>query len=243
MPAGDQFGAVTFPVPVPAAGTVAGDPALGYLLAFLRASVNAACGEMWESICPGRVEPRSPIPFTFAHDPKKLFDDSRLPALYCWRGKSKRTRVADDLYRRTTDIQIVWINEPGQEEHTVVIRDPAMNAISDAIDNAITGDRDPAWIVAGDADPLAAIHGSSLLDRCDFSRCQPVDDGPQELLFQRIEEAAPLPYYGFVMTVEVDEYQSKYATGIYPSKLNASAATNAAPPVPIRIDVPPWTPP
>jgi hypothetical protein len=236
--AGDSLGATGFPVPEPTDGSVAGDPALGYVLAFLKSAVNSACGDMWEVICPGRTETCSPILFTFARDPQKLFEDNRLPALYAWRGKSNRSRYGDDLYRRTSEIKLAWVNEPGQEDH-LVTRDPAMNAIANAIDVALTGDRDPSWTIKGDSDPLAQLRGSSLSGACGFSRCQPTNDAPQELMFQRIEEAAPLPYYGFAMTVEVDEYQDKYGSWArYPARLNATQSTNGMPSVAIQQDVP-----
>lgn len=225
MPSGDQFGALVFPAPEPETGFPAGDPGLGYLVAFLKAAVNADCGALWESICPGRGTASSPVLYTFTHDPRKLFDELRLPALYVWRGKSTRARVGDDLYRRTTKVRVAWIHEPAQDEH-LILRDPAMNAISDAIDIAISNDRHPSWVVTDDADPVAADRGSSLSAWCEFSRCQPTGDEPQELMFQRIEEAAPLPYYGFAMDIEIDEYPSRNPAGIQAAKLNATTTTN-----------------
>lgn len=222
MSDGDQYGALVVPIDPVDALAVAGDPALGFVLEFLKASVNSDCGIAWDSVCIGR----KPIEFTFAHDPKKLFDESRLPAIYVWRGKSRRSRLADDLYMRTSLLQIAWIQEPGEEELTIGRRDSMMNAIANAIDNAITGDRHSSWFLTGDADPIAALRGSSISDACGFSRFQPSNDGPQELLFQRVEEAAPLPYYGFVMEVECDEYQTKALQTKTPSKLVATISTN-----------------
>lgn len=225
MPSGDTFGALTFPIEQTySSGTPAGDPALGHLAAFLKAAVNADCGELWEEISPNRQAAQSPVLFTFTRDPRRLFEENRLPALYVWRGKSTRARVADELWKRTTKIQLTWIFEPRSEDHMTQCG-PFVNAIANAIDNAITGDRHPAWSVTGDTDPLSETRGSSMSAACGFSRAQPTGDEPQELLFQRVDDAQPLPYYGINLEIEVDEYEQKGATGA-PAKLNATLTTN-----------------
>lgn len=222
----DTIGPQTFPLGSPEPLKTSGDPALGYLAQYLQLAVNAACDSMWggDGVCPGRQT----VGHVFMHDPKKLFEENRLPALYIWRGKSTRSRMADEMRKKTSSIQIAWINESASEDH-LVARDNMMNAIADAIDMVISKDRDPEWKMPGDTDPLTVRRGSSLSKYCGWSRSQPSDDTPQELLFQRIEEAAPLPYYGFVMSVEVDEYQDhddndRFA---YAPKLDAGIRANA----------------
>jgi hypothetical protein len=220
----DTFGAQSFPLAAPTAGMPAGDVALGYLGQFLKAAINASCDRMWghRGVCPGRHT----VEKIHRHDPQKLFNESKLPCLHIWRGKATRSRFADNLCKKTTRIELAWINEASQEEH-LIAREPAMNAIADAIDMAVANDRVPQWIVTGDTDPLTLGNGSSLSHYCNFSRCQVVDDEPRSMTFQRIEEAQALPYYGFVMGLEVDEYQS-YDVSLrgHTPRLDASQAAN-----------------
>ena len=222
----DTIGAQSFPLGRPVPNETHGDPALGHLVEFLMGSVNAACGRKWDAqgVSPGRKV----VAFAFTHDPKKLFEENRLPAIYAWRSKSVRSRAADELRKKTTTIKIAWIGE-GASESQLIARDTMMNAIADAIDRAISKGRDPTWRIDGDTDPLATRRGSSLVDICGWSRAQPTDDAPQELMFQRIEEAAALPYYGFDMGVDVDEYQENEDADrfAYPAALDAAVSTNS----------------
>jgi hypothetical protein len=228
------FGSQPLPYPPTVDGFPIGDPALGYLGQYLQQTVNAACEQIWDNeACPGR----STINHVFYDDPQTLFDDFRLPAIYIWRGKSHNERRADDLYLRTTTIEIAWIGEGAQEEIDGD-RSPAKAAIAKAICSALYADCDPSWLVNGETSPLALLQGSSLSDACGFSRVSPNEESPQSFVFQRIEGAAPLPYYGFTMNIEVDEYWSRANTTRKPAKLNASSTTNAATAVVIHEDVP-----
>ena len=235
----DGFGDEKLPYARPTDDTLpVGDPALGYLGQYLQAAVNAACEAIWDNLaCPGRQT----VKHLFFHDPKKLFDDLRLPAFYAWRGKATRKRVADDLYLKTTTIELAWIGEGAQEE-TLLTRDPVMNAIADAVDVALRNDSDRAWTLPGETDPVALINGTSISDACGFSRLVPTEQAAQEFIFQRIEDATPTPYYGFTIAVEADEYMAAKAKSAIPSKLNAKLSTNAAPStatnVPIIIGIP-----
>jgi hypothetical protein len=110
----------------------------------------------------------------------------------------------------------------------MALRNPFMNAIAAAIDNAITGERDPAWIVTGDTDPRAVTLGSHLLTWAGIERIQPTGDRPQSMTFHRIEQAQPLEYYGFVLTAQVEEVGCKNAAfGVEPNKSDATITTNA----------------
>jgi hypothetical protein len=229
----DGYGAQTIPVQCDTNETV-GDPSLGYIGKYLQAVLNDATGQAWsQNLCPNR----NAVDFCFAHDPQLLFDESRLPALYVWRGKAAHSRKGDDLFLATTQIKIAWITESAQEE-IAVSRSPMMTAMSNAIAVAINEDRDPAWILPSEVDPLALLKGTSISDVCGFSRFVPADSDPEEFVFQKIEDAQPLPYYGFVMTVEADEYYSPGNRTRKPTKLNATASTNGNAPNAIITQVP-----
>jgi hypothetical protein len=229
----EAFGNQTTPYPSTVDGFPVGDEALGLLGQFIRAGVNRICQAIWTNeTCPGRQT----IDHVFYHDPKKLFEENRLPALYIWRGKHSHSRLGDDLYKITSTIEIAWIAE-GAQEHHLVLRDPAMNAIAKAIESIIDYDSDPAWINTGDTGALAAVVGSSISAACGFSRIMPTEEAPQEFIFQKIEDAQPLPYYGFTMAVEVDESMTLANRTRYPSKLNATGSPNGAPSIKFVEDV------
>ena len=237
----DTLGIQSFPASAPATGQPAGDVALGYLLEFLKASVNAACDGMWsaQGVCPGRHT----IDFTFHHDPRKLFEEGRLPALYAWRGKRRSEKAADNLWKQVSTIELAWVAEGAEEDH-MVARDSAMWAIAGAIDVSLRRDRTPTWIVTGDTDVISVYRGSSLTHHCNWSQCEPAESSPEEFKFERIDgSSAPLPYYGFTTSLTVDEYV-ELGVNAYPIALNAAAETNEAPPVIIHLDKndPVWTP-
>lgn len=221
----DSSGALTFPLVATRDGQIAGDPALGYLGEFLRVSLNQRCNGMWNSpgVCPGR----DTVANVFQHDPKKLFDELRLPALYLWRGKSTHERIADELFKRSSDIYLAWIFEGAAEAH-LVKRSPFLNAVAAAMQLALIVDRHPLWLVDGDTDPKAATHGSSITGYCGWSRLQAAEDEPQEFIFQRIEPSVPLPYYGFQMRATADEYPAPdLVSPATQAKLDAAQAANA----------------
>jgi hypothetical protein len=214
-----------------------GDPALGYLGEFLAAGLNAISFANWDSVCPSRDEERQPARHVFYHDPKESFEENRLPAIYLWRRKSKPVRVADDLYRETWDIHVAWIMEGASETHRR-LRLTMMKELSTAIYRLVIADRIPQWRHPDDVTAFDVRRGSSVSNRCGFSRLQPSSIEAVELLFQRMEESAPEPYYGFELVLEADEYPE--AAALYqrvPAKLNATESTNDGPDVAIRRDV------
>lgn len=214
-----------------------GDPALGYLGEFLAAGINAACFDDWDSVCPGNADYRLPAKHVFYHDPKSFFEENHLPAIYLWREKETAVRVGDDLYRETWIIHVAWIMEGAQEEHRR-LRMPMLKQLSTTIYDLINADRIPQWRHPLDVTAFDLRRGSSISNRCGFSRLQKAGTEAKELLFQRIEEAQPEPYFGFELTLEADEYpEPSMLYQRVPAKLNATESTNEGPDVSIRRDV------
>lgn len=201
-------GAQSIPFPVAVPGFAPGDPALTYLGQFLQAAINASVGTLWGSsgVCPGR----DVVAHVFWHDPTQGggFDESRLPALYIWRGRRPARRTAADIRTATSRIDVGWIMEPSQEEHYRA-RAPMFNAIMVAIEDALATMRCKSWIVPGDTDPAAATSGSMLLTWTGFESITLGDTAPRAFDFGRVDgDSRPLPFYGFSTSLDVVENHS-----------------------------------
>jgi hypothetical protein len=151
----DVFGVLSLPAAAPGTGVAAGDPALTLVAAYLKAAVNRMAGTAWAAVCPGRL----PIEHAFINDPVTQFDEERLPAVYLWRTEIDTEQFNDDTTRHTSQVALWWITEPAQNDH-LVLREPVMNLMGAAISAALRKARDPAWVVAGDMEALAATQGS-----------------------------------------------------------------------------------
>jgi hypothetical protein len=155
----DTIGLTTFPIAAPALSTdVVGDLALQRLGAFLQSSLNRMGNTAWRT---RGASTANVVEHVFYRNPKRLFDERRLPALYLWRTSSKRAREADDLLKVTSRITIYWVSAPAQESHDIA-REPFERAVDIMIARALHRERDPSWVVSGDTDPLAAAQGSFL---------------------------------------------------------------------------------
>lgn len=193
----------------------AGDVGLGHFGLFLQAAINESCQTIFDEYCPGR----EPAEFVNFHDPTKSFDESRLPALYVWRGRDKREWMAADIERKLSRIEIGWIAEPSQPAH-LAIRDPLTNAIRDAVARAVFKKRCPSYVVTGDTEAVAATRGSLITTFTGFAKFAMSDGEPKSFNFDRVDgDGKPLPYYGFTFGVDVEEQLT-----IDPSILETPAA-------------------
>lgn len=200
----DTFGAIQFPVAVPAAQTAAGDPALTTLASYLSAVLNANCGAAWAAsgVCPGR----NVVERAYTHDPRVLFDDSKLPALYLWCFKGRLEDIAADIAADIRTLNILWVLEGGQEDHQTK-RLPMFNAVAKAVRRAVRIGRDPSWIVAGDTDPSAATEGSLLMEHARISRITVGPYQPQNVeIFITDGEGRPMPFPALAMSFDITEF-------------------------------------
>jgi hypothetical protein len=198
----DVFGLTQLPVQSPAASTdVVSDMLLQRLGAFLQAAFNRMGSTAWAVRCPGRTV----VDHVFYHDPKVLFEENRLPALYLWSGDSAREQAADDVLKDTRTIHIYWVTEPGQEEH-IIGRAPFQNAVNKMLITALHRERDPAWVVSGDTDPLAATQGSFLPTWLGYNSITRGASKELELILgDKDGDGRSKIYYGIATSVVVEE--------------------------------------
>jgi hypothetical protein len=159
----DHWGALPLPAVAPATGAAPGDPALTYLLGFLKAFLqdDANLTAAWTI---AGVAPSQPIVNrAFAHDPNEgAFNEASLPALYGWRSEMQAPeQLADDVRTRASTITLLWVF-PMATQANQAVRRPIFNAIAHAVDLAVERGRTPSFVVPGDTDPNAAFLGSNV---------------------------------------------------------------------------------
>jgi hypothetical protein len=163
----DHYGAVSLDVPVVADAEPCGDPALRIVAGFLQAVINAHGTTAWRSVSPissdGAKDGKDfPVCSAFAHDPANhRFSEKSLPALYVFRSQS--TPFGDDAedYRicRST-FTVWWIWRPTTEAKEA-IRAPFANAVEKLVDASLNVGRDPAYVLADDADKRAPSYAAA----------------------------------------------------------------------------------
>lgn len=159
MSAPTQFGAVPLPVPVPGAAETVADPGLDVLLAFAQAVIVARCGDAYADIAPGTG---SVVKLTRTHNPGEIVVTERqFPGLWGWRTGGTFETIADDFDTEVSRITLLWVFAPAQAENQRV-RGPIVNGIAKSLAASVLRGRDPAWVLAGDAEPQAAHNGSFL---------------------------------------------------------------------------------
>src|SRR5688572_28412418 len=157
------FGLLPLPTTAPAVGTTAGDPALDKLRDFFAAVLNAYGQTAWSAVAPTQQV----VAFKFSRKPEEgNFVDRQLPAIFLWRERRVRQRLADEFITATTQLVLLWVPEPAEQEKNASRWPFAANAIYDVIVAAVHLERHTGWIDSGDTDPLAATRGSNILDRC-----------------------------------------------------------------------------
>lgn len=156
----DTLGLATIPIAAPAAATdVVGDMLLQRLGAFLQAAINANGNTAWRTRHGGASA--NVVEYVFYHNPDRLFDERRLPALYLWRSSFSRSRDADLVLKQTSRITIYWFEEPAQEARDIV-RAPFEASVYSIMQQVLFRERDPSWVATGDTEAMAATRGSFL---------------------------------------------------------------------------------
>lgn len=219
----DAFGAISFPVDTPNDDESAGDPGLSYIGSFLKAAINAACTDEWDTVCKGR----NAVDFVVLNDPASTFDESRLPALYLFRSSFAPKIIADDYLEDAGQITCYWVMEPAQEEH-IKARSNMVNAIMKSAFRALVKGRDPAWIVDGDTDTAAAVRGSFLWRYAGIDRATVVTPKPLTLQLNKLDaNERQMTYSGLAMMVQIREVSSTDASiGRQPNASDGTITTN-----------------
>jgi hypothetical protein len=166
----DLYGGFPLPAVPGAFGQEAPDKALDPIGAYLQAVMPTLIGAAWAAVAPKEEL----IKRVFKTRPENsLVNQNQLPALYLWRGRSRRTREADDyLIARTqvTCLWLLWWDTPTKREQ----RMPFQGAFTHAAHSALARGRNPAWVVAGDTVSGAATRGSVLVQQAGLF--EPLDD-------------------------------------------------------------------
>lgn len=160
LPSVDTWGAITIPAQGPLTGYPAGDPALRYILDFLKAFIvtDANATLAWSAVYPARP----PIFSTFAHNPaEEVFSTSFLPALFLWRESATQEWAAEDWLREMTEVKGLWVF-PLALPSNQRLRSPFVNALCKALTVGIERGRTPGYVVPGDPDPASPAQGSLL---------------------------------------------------------------------------------
>jgi hypothetical protein len=159
----DLWGPLPVPNVAPAAGEAPSDPALSYLLAFLKAFLQDD-GNATGAWTRAGVAPNIPIVRSvFPYDPSEGgFLETQLPALYGWRSEMQAPeQIADGVRTRVSTLALLWVFPPAQGP-TQRVRESITNAIASAVDLAIERGRTPRFKVTGDTDPRSAAEGSDV---------------------------------------------------------------------------------
>lgn len=163
----DTFGALSLPVPVPAArndlpiaisapNTSLADPCLDTVLSYIQAVLNYDGNAAWEVRAPGTQIKRM-ARFTSTNDPLEgEFNDNQLPGLFLFRQKGETsTKYTDDLPSTEETLILQWVF-PADTQHKERVRNNIINGLSKALVLALEQGVHPAWVVTTDnADPAS----------------------------------------------------------------------------------------
>lgn len=222
----DLYGGCALPATPGDFGQDAADKALDAIGAYLGAVLEVQLGAAW-----GAVAPNEPLirGVRKVNPANALTNNNHLPALYLWRGRSQRTRYADDyLIARTqvTCLWLLWWDSPTKREQ----RMPFQGAFTHAAHSALARGRHPAWIVPGDTVAGAATRGSVLVQQAGLF--QPIDD----LETQEIEIALdpektgnPVHYKALSLSFVIAERMFRDPALFSVPTISTSAPNNANP--------------
>jgi len=154
----DTFGGLT--IPVPTTDDPVGDPAIGKLLGYSQAVLNAYVGDAWRELRPRTGNEGLPVKNTFSDDPHlRSFNEKDLPALFMWRRSGKPMQWAEDMRVNEGVIRALWVFPP-EPQAKQSPRTPFSSAIAHALDMVFQRGRDPSWFDTGDTEVTAISHAA-----------------------------------------------------------------------------------
>lgn len=163
-----DVGAARLPLAPGPTGEPFPDIALDILAQFLANVLTRYGGAAWEAVAPGEPIVRN----YFTHDPEQYdFKLGDLPALYIFRTGSAKDpeQITADLRTNTDKVMVQWVLPPTDQ-----LKQPgrarAMALIAHWIDSSLRRGRDPSFVVEGDPDPTAAVHGSVVIRHAGLMR-------------------------------------------------------------------------
>lgn len=154
----DTFGGLTLPAPT--TDSPIGDPAIGKLLGFFKAVVNAYVGDAWATLRPRAGDEALPIRNTSSDDPHlRTFNEKDLPTLFMWRRQGKPVDWASDLQVSEDLVRGLWVFPP-EPQFKQTPRSPFGNSLVKALVKALNLGRDPAWFDTGDTEVTALSYAA-----------------------------------------------------------------------------------
>ena len=162
---GDQYGGLPIPLLAPTSGAEVADPSVTIVANFLATVLNARAQVAYSAVVPpvaGLVTRPTPLANpvvrrVLTHDPEEEeFQESDLPAVYCWRKQGDRPYWLAEDYRVSEDeFVFLYVFQPAPQATRTLVQS-FVNAVTKVVDRAIEQQRDPAYVAPGDPDPTAA---------------------------------------------------------------------------------------
>jgi len=161
----DTYGALNFPVQIPAQNESVHDPALDYIGAYFKACLNYQLGPSWQAVNPDRkfVETYE------VGEPDETFNERDLPAIFIYRSMAYDEQISDDWNETCTDVSVTWVPQNAVQAKRA-LRSTGVNGFQKVISRALELGRSPVWIDPSDDDPSAKTLGSCLMTRAGFYR-------------------------------------------------------------------------
>lgn len=201
----DRYG----PLEIPLVATRGRDALLVTVGEYFKAIANAHAQAEWTSVAPGEG---AVVKRVFTHDPERSdFNQNQLPALFLYRlGQPTFVDEAQDVRITRSRLRCIWVPPPTGKGEVTSKRFNFAWALMKVLDDYLELGRDPAWKVAGDPDPEAALYGSVLPRHAGYGRLRMESVSPQTVSIQYVpQDGEPLPppniYPSYAAELEVEE--------------------------------------
>lgn len=202
------------------------DRALDAIASYLKAVLPERLGALWAQVAPGEDLIRE----TFTARPQDcLIAPSQLPALFIWRGRSQKTREAEDYLTSRTQLGLTWLlwwQDPLKRERYL----PMQGIVAKAIHDTLTRGRNPAWVVLGDATAGAATRGSVLVQQAGL--LEPIRDIQDDFVDVSLDPGNtgnPTRYKAISITVPIAERMVRAPELFTVPTINTATPNNANP--------------
>lgn len=207
-------------------GRRAPDRALDAIAAYLKAVLPERLGALWAQVAPGEVLIRE----TFTARPQDcLVTQAQLPALFIWRGRSTKTREAEDYLTSSTQLGLMWLlwwQDPLKRERYL----PMQGIVAKAIHETLARGRHPAWVVRGDTTPGAATRGSVLVQQAGLLEpIREIQDDFVDVSLDPDNSGVPVRYKALSLTIPIVERMTRDPELFTVPSISTSDSDNANP--------------
>jgi hypothetical protein len=222
----DTYGGLALPMPAPPFAGKAPDKALDAIGDYLQATLTAQLGAAWRSVAPGEEL----IKTVFTVSPQNaLLNQSQLPALFIWPGRTKSTREAEDYLVTKTQVSAIWLlwwDSPLKREQRL----PFQRSVTLTAHALLARGRHPAWVVTGDTTAGAATRGSPLLKQAGlFAPIDELETNEQDISLDPEKSGNPVYYKALSLSFLIAERAFR-DPALWPEATSTSSPSNANPP-------------